>query len=504
MVHAIKMGWMKTKAEREKEAKEDPMKRFYMLWSTDDQPEDIKRINDLIPAPKMKLPGHAESYNPPPEYLFSEKEKKVWEEQEEEPYKRKLQFVPEKYSSLRKVPAYSKFIHERFERCLDLYLAPRARKMRLTIQPEDLLPTLPKPKDLQPFPTACVLTFKGHKNMIRSLSIDPSGQFLASGCDDGTVKVWEIQTGYCMKTFAFPKGQVIKSVAWCPNNVICLLAIGVENNVVLLNPGVGDKMIREQTDELLKEAPDQTGYVPPERVKNAVTWTQPTKQDKLPKETLVVLKMFKPVKQVTWHGKGDYFATVLTDGQNRSVLINQLSKWRSQVPFNKAKGLVQCVLFHPIRPYLFVATQRHVRIYNLVKQELSKKLQTSAKWISSLAIHPKGDNVLVGTYDKKVQWFDLDLSTLPYQVLRYHATAVRQVAYHKRYPLFASGADDTSIIVSHGMVYNDLLQNPLIVPVKMLRGHAKYDDFGVMDVIWHPTQPWLFSAGADGYVKMWT
>ena len=50
-----------------------------------------------------------------------------------------------------------------------------------------------------------------------------------------------------------------------------------------------------------------------------------------------------------------------------------------------------------------------------------------------------------------------------------------------------------------GMVYNDLLQNPLIVPVKKLTGHTKYDDFGVMAVSWHPTQPWLFSAGADGY-----
>ena len=44
---------------------------------------------------------------------------------------------------------YERFINERFERCLDLYLAPRARKMRLTIQPEDLVPQLPKPHDLQ-------------------------------------------------------------------------------------------------------------------------------------------------------------------------------------------------------------------------------------------------------------------------------------------------------------------------------------------------------------------
>ena len=73
-------------------------------------------------------------------------------EPSEEPWKRKYNFVPEKYSSLRKVPAFKNFIQERFERCLDLYLAPRARKQRLTIQPEDLVPQLPDPKDLQPFP----------------------------------------------------------------------------------------------------------------------------------------------------------------------------------------------------------------------------------------------------------------------------------------------------------------------------------------------------------------
>jgi len=520
MVHAIKMGWMKPRGDKKKEY--DPMEEarrsFYMLWKTDDQPEEMRRIKDIIPAPKMRLPGHAESYNPPPEYLMTDKEKERWEEQAEEPYKRKYSFIPQKYNSLRKVPAFKSFINERFERCLDLYLAPRARKERLTIQPEDLVPQLPDPKDLQPFPQVCALTYKGHKNRIRSLSVElPRGQFFASGGDDGTVRIWEVQTGYCHKVFNFGANVVVHCVAWCPNASLSLLAVAVEDRVVLLNTGVGDKVVVDQTNELLGGDDDNLEneeYIVPERVATAVTWqtaeagraeanaNQP--QILVPKEALVVLKVFKQVKQVTWHAKGDYLATVCPDGANRSVLIHQLSKRRSQIPFNKSKGLVQCVLFHPIRPYLFVATQRHVRVYNLTKQELTKKLMTGSKWISSLAIHPGGDNVLVGTFDKRVQWFDLDLSTSPYQVLRYHANAVRSVAYHRRYPLFASCSDDNSIIVSHGMVYNDLLQNPLIVPVKFLRGHTNYDGFGCMNVAWHPTQPWLLSAGADGYVKLWT
>lgn len=53
----------------------------------------------------------------------------AWEQQE--PAERKLNFLPRKFPSLRAVPAYGRFIQERFERCLDLYLCPRQRKMRV-------------------------------------------------------------------------------------------------------------------------------------------------------------------------------------------------------------------------------------------------------------------------------------------------------------------------------------------------------------------------------------
>lgn len=108
LVHAIKMGWLKTREEQERaRAKKEP--QFYMLWQTDDQAEEMRRIHKHIPAPKRHLPGHAESYNPPPEYLFDEKEMKLWNKQKNEPLKRKLHFVPQKYRSLRQVPAYPRF-----------------------------------------------------------------------------------------------------------------------------------------------------------------------------------------------------------------------------------------------------------------------------------------------------------------------------------------------------------------------------------------------------------
>ncbi|KAK2580999.1 hypothetical protein KPH14_006052 [Odynerus spinipes] len=501
LVHALKMGWMKSTAEMEKEKQQkskDP--QFYMLWQSDDQAEEMRRIHKHIPAPKRHLPGHAESYNPPPEYLFDKKELKEWNKLKATPWKRKLHFIPQKYTSLREVPAYPRYIKERFQRCLDLYLCPRALKMRLTIEPEALVPQLPSPKDLQPFPTTMSMVFKGHTDMIRSITVEPMGQYIASGGEDMTLKIWEVATGRCTKTIAC--GGVIRSVAWCPNQAISLIAVAADKKVLLINPGVGDHLITTKTDQLLEIIP-QSDVIVSERVNTAIQWEQ-ADHEMWSKGIRIVLNHFKTVKQVTWHGKGDYFATVMPDGQNRSVLINQLSKRRSQLPFTKSKGLIQCVLFHPIRPFLFVATQRNVRIYDLVKQEMVKKLLSNSQWISTMAIHPGGDNLLVATYDRKMLWFDLDLSTKPYQTLRLHGTGVRGVAFHKRYPLFASGADDRSLIISHGMVYNDLLQNPLIVPLKRLCNHESYNDFGILDVMFHPSQPWVFSAGADSTIRMYT
>ncbi|XP_046752546.1 ribosome biogenesis protein BOP1 homolog [Diprion similis] len=501
LVHALKMGWIKSTVEMEKEKqKNKENKDFYMLWQSDDQAEEMRRIHKHIPAPKRHLPGHAESYNPPPEYLFDKKEMKEWNKLKSTPWKRKLHFIPQKFNSLREVPAYSRYIKERFQRCLDLYLCPRALKMRLTIDPASLVPQLPSPQDLQPFPTTVSMVFKGHTDMIRSFTAEAKGQYIASGGDDMTLKIWEIATGRCVNTI--PCGGIVRSVAWCPNQAISLIAVAADQKVLLVNPGVGDHLITSKTDQLLEIIP-QSDAIVNERVRAAVQWEQ-AEGENWRNGIRVILNHFKVVKQVTWHARGDYLATVMPDGQNRSVLINQLSKRRSQLPFSKSKGLVQCVLFHPIRPFLFVATQRNVRVYDLVKQEMVKKLLSNSMWISTMAIHPGGDNILVGTYDRKMLWFDLDLSTKPYQTLRLHGTAVRGVAFHKRYPLFASGADDKGLIVSHGMVYNDLLQNPLIVPLKRLCNHETYNDFGILDVMFHPIQPWVFSAGADATILLYT
>ena len=209
---------------------------------------------------------------------------------------------------------------------------------------------------------------------------------------------------------------------------------------------------------------------------------------------------------MAWHRKGDYAATVAPHAATGQVMLHQLSRRASQCPAGiDGKGQTQAVSFHPAKPHLLVASQRTVRVYHLTQAALLQKLESGAKWISSLAVHPSGDHVLLGSYDARVVWFDTELSAKPFRSLRYHTKGVRRAAFHPgACPLMATASDDGSVHVFHARVFADFTQNPLIVPVKILRGHeVTPEGLGVLDCAFHPTLPWLATAGADGAIKLW-
>lgn len=547
IVKAIREGRIMTPEEKKRlEKEQDEKDEFsYDLWdNTKDEFSNDHIMN--LRAPKLPPPTNEESYNPPEEYLLTEEEKKQWEELE--PSEREKNFIPAKYGALRKVPGYQESVRERFERCLDLYLAPRVRRNKLNIDPESLVPELPSPKDLRPFPIRTSTIYEGHEGRIRTLSVHPSGLWLATGSDDGTVRIWEVLTGReVYKVVIVDKVEEnpedhIESIAWNPQSDIGLLAISCADSIYLIVPPIfgyeiennsrlkiesgwgyaktgSDKTnvggVNGSDDE---DAEDEEGAEEDKGSSSssstaAAKWLKPT-NNQVEKGISAVITTSRgsntsmsTIKKISWHRRGDYFVTVSPDGGNRaSVLIHQLSKHASQSPFRKAKGIIMDAKFHPTKPNLIVMSQRYIRIYNLQQQQLDKKLLPGARWLSCLDIHPRGgDHILAGSYDKRVLWHDLDLSNTPYKTLRYHEKAVRGVSFHKGgLPLFCSASDDGSIHVFHATVYDDLLSNPLLVPLKKLTGHKVSKALGVLDVCWHPREAWLFSAGADGTARLWT
>lgn len=98
---------MKT-LEQEKEDAENEEKEKDKCWDIWEDDSIVawkpRKMPKAIVAPKRELPLHAESFNPPEEYLLDNEEKEKWQKAEKED--REVNYVPVKVDALRKVPLY--------------------------------------------------------------------------------------------------------------------------------------------------------------------------------------------------------------------------------------------------------------------------------------------------------------------------------------------------------------------------------------------------------------
>ena len=47
----------------------------------------------------------------------------------------------------------------------------------------------------------------GHKGWVRSVAVSPDGKWAASGSEDKTVKIWDLETGECRATLGGHTGM---------------------------------------------------------------------------------------------------------------------------------------------------------------------------------------------------------------------------------------------------------------------------------------------------------
>ena len=227
----------------------------------------------------------------------------------------------------------------------------------------------------------------------------------------------ELMTGRVMKTYAFP--AVIQEIRWNPSPLYAdVIAVASETEVYLIDTELsGNADVHRRCRDLLfsrrrekervecrgvewlvNKAAEQIDESNENKESNESNENKESNEPTESKESsvfvdianIVVLRHSSPVKDMAWHHKGDYFCVNASSASASIVYIHQLSKGSSQIPISKLKGLVQRVLFSPSSlPYLFVATQTEVKIYNLVKQTLVNKLRTGVKWVSSMAVRER-------------------------------------------------------------------------------------------------------------------
>jgi ribosome biogenesis protein ERB1 len=379
---AIKNGDIKLDQQKENENDQ-----VYDLWQFEntDPNSIVYHPSKGYPAPKREMPDTELSYNPPDNYVAEEANLDI-----------------KQYDALRKIPKYAKLIEENYDRCCDLVISSRFVKKKNDMKIEDILPVLPKPEELKPFPTKENVSYKGHNSFANALVCDPSGKFLISGDHGGFVFFWDVLTGKSIKKIDLE--DHILTINY--NNTLNLVTVCGKERIYFILPPFLEKKIKKEITNLIdskikpliiaknqeeqNEADDETesGDDNKEKDTNEVKAKKEKKNQngknkkiyewKIPKENsekakngiVFYIKWFDGViKNSTWHNKGDYFSVLANNaGGKAQIYIHSLSRLVHQKPFSKIKGIINAVCFHPNKPHFIVATNSNIFVYNLQKQ----------------------------------------------------------------------------------------------------------------------------------------
>jgi WD40 repeat protein/serine/threonine protein kinase len=72
--------------------------------------------------------------------------------------------------------------------------------------------------------TPCLKVFTGHKEDVRGVALSPDGRLALSGSKDGTTRLWDVETGQCVRNFGGGRLVTIHSVCASPDGHTVLTA----------------------------------------------------------------------------------------------------------------------------------------------------------------------------------------------------------------------------------------------------------------------------------------
>jgi ribosome biogenesis protein ERB1 len=415
-----------------------------------------------IRARKGSLPGNQQSYNPPAEYMHL------------------LGKAIESTKMLRQVHAYSAFVQEQFERCLDLYLCPRSNKNKVNMAPDDLLPQLPEPQQLRPFPEVKTQTY-AFSDTINSLSLHWSGEWVACSEKSGEISVWEVQSGKRLKRLRLR--EVSSSISWHPTNSQGVIAICAGTCVLIWRPFDEKLSSLEVVECELSEK--STGEV---------TW------EIEPEPLQAIIRHSEFVTQVEWHPKGNYIATVFNN--DSEISLHNFHRKSSHQMFSKQDSKIVGIVFHPSKPLFLIGSRRTVRIYNLRTQELQSRFSKGMSSNTCISITKDGASLLVGSENGKFLMYDVE-SPSHCKMVRAHSTSISSITCHNVLPLIATLGRDGNTNIFNLNRPSALDTDPVILPLKSIKSEGT-DIYDSREARFHPTQPWIFLQNKDCSIELFS
>jgi len=303
-----------------------------------------------------------------------------------------------------------------------------------------------------------VRTLKGHTNTVHSLAFAPSGSHLASSSSDFTIKLWDFSTYSCVRTLR-GHDHTISAVVFLPSPS-STLALKPNSNKISSNAGGDNSGIDSSTS-------DAMFVISASRDKTVKFWDigtgfcEHTISDHSDWVRCLAVRNCDGELLATAGNDQNIFVYRISNGRKKIAqlsghdhVIESIAFVTEATPATLSESEGRKTLGGKLDKKIDETTKNYlvsggrdssVRLWNIATSQCQGVFKSHENWVQSVLLHPSGKFIISCSDDRTIRVLDIKSNRCLRTITDAHSQFVTSIAMHHTLPILISGGVDQTV-----------------------------------------------------------